>query len=79
MRTQPDNIIRSLEIHSSRLNKEAIIQAAHEEGLPEFFEGVTMALDAMITFGVKQVPEATVDGQGLAWTVFKELADNYPR
>ena len=34
-----------------------------------------MALDALVTFGVKQVPEATVDGQGLAWTVFKELAD----
>ena len=75
MRTQPDYIIRALETHPSRLNKEAIIQAAYEEGLPEFFEGVTMALDAMITFGVKQVPEATVDGQGLAWTVFKELAD----
>jgi len=75
MRTQPDSIIRALEIHPSRLDKEAIIQAAHEEGLSEFFEGVTMALDAMVTFGVKQVPEATVDGQGLAWTVFKDLAD----
>jgi DNA ligase 1 len=75
MRTQPDAIIRSLEIHPSRLNKEAIIQAAHEEGLPEFFEGVTMALDAMVTFGVKQVPEATEDGQGLTWDVFKDLAD----
>ena len=75
MRTQPDAIIRQLEIHNSRLNKEAIIQAAHEEGLPEFFEGVTMALDAMVTFGVKQVPEATEDGQGLAWDVFKDLAD----
>jgi len=75
MRTQPDSIIRALEIHPSRLDKEAIIQAAHEEGLSEFFEGVTMALDAMITFGVKQVPEATVDGQGLVWTVFKDLAD----
>jgi len=75
MRTQPDSIIRALEIHPSRLNKEAIIQSAHEEGIPEFFDGVCMALDAMVTFGVKQVPEATVDGQGLAWTVFKELAD----
>ena len=75
MRTQPDYIIRALETHPSRLNKEAIIQAAHEEGLPEFFEGVTMALDAMVTFGVKQVPEATEDGQGLAWEVFKDLAD----
>lgn len=75
MRTQPDSIIRDLENHNSRLDKEAIIKAAHEEGLPEFFEGVTMALDAMVTFGVKQVPEATEDGQGLSWAVFKELAD----
>ena len=75
LRRQPDYIIRALETNPSRLNKEAIIQAAHEEGLPEFFEGVTMALDAMVTFGVKQVPEATEDGQGLSWNVFKDLAD----
>ena len=75
MRTQPDYIIRQLEIHPSRLNKEAILQSAYDEGLPEFFEGVTMALDAMVTFGVKQVPEATEDGQGLTWDVFKDLAD----
>ena len=75
MRTQPDYIIRQLEIHPSRINKEQILEATCEEGLDEFFEGVRMALDAMVTFGVKQVPEATQDGQGLAWTVFKELAD----
>ena len=77
MRTQPDAIIRSLEIHPSRLNKEAIIQAAYDEGLPEFFEGVAMALDALVTFGVKQVPERSdvLTGQGLSWEVFKELAD----
>ena len=75
MRTQPDQIIRDLEVHSSRLDKEAIIRAAHEEGLPEFFAGVAMALDALVTFGVKQVPTATVDGQGLPWAAFFELAD----
>ena len=75
MRTQPDAIIRKLELHNSRLDKEGIILAAHQEGIPEFFAGVCMALDSMVTFGVKQVPEATVDGQGLAWTNFKMLAD----
>jgi DNA ligase-1 len=74
MRTQPDSIIRDLEQHNSRLEKEAIIRAAHEQGLPEFFEGLRMALDPLVTFGVKQVPEATEDGQGLAWTVFVDLA-----
>jgi len=79
MRTQPDAIIRSLEDHPSRLNKEAIIEAAYKEGLPEFFDGVRMALDPLVTFGVKQVPEATEDGQGLAWDVFKDLADKLQR
>ena len=77
MRTQPDYIIRALETHPSRLNKEAIIQAAHEEGLPEFFEGLQLALDPLVTFGVKQVPERSdvLTGQGLAWSNFKMLAE----
>ena len=79
MRTQPDFIIRQLEIHNSRLNKEQILEDAMAEGLDEFFEGVRMALDPLYTFGVKQVPEATVDGQGLAWTNFKMLAEQLNR
>jgi DNA ligase 1 len=79
MRTQPDYLIRQLEIHNSRINKEQILEAAHEEGLPEFFEGIRMALDPLITFGVKQVPQATEDGQGLAWTNFKILAEQLQR
>src|SRR6056300_1773371 len=77
VRTQPNYIIGALETHSSRINKEDIIRAAHEEGLPEFFEGLRMALDPLVTFGVKQVPERSdvLTGQGLAWPVFKELAD----
>jgi len=73
MRTQPDAIIRKLEDNNSRLAKEAILLEAMDEGLPEFFEGLTMALDPLVTFGVKQVPEATEDGQGLEWPTFKEL------
>ena len=89
MRTQPDWIIRQLEIHNSRLDKEAILKAAHEEGVPEFFEGLRMALDPLVTFGVKQVPtkeevwEDTAqggkkllpNGQGLSWGAFMHLAD----
>jgi DNA ligase-1 len=40
MRTQPESIIRSLEDHPSRINKEDIIEDAMKEGLDEFFEGV---------------------------------------
>ena len=77
MRTQPQDVIAKLEQHNSRLDKEAILHDAMQEGLDEFFEGVAMCLDAMVTFGVKQVPERSdvLTGQGLAWPVFKELAD----
>ena len=76
MRTQPQDIIAKLEADNSKLAKQAILKEALEEGVPEFFEGVTMALDPLVTFGVKQVPERTdvLTGQGLAWPVFKELA-----
>ena len=57
MRTQPQDIIERLEADNSRLAKEQVILEAMEEGLDEFFEGVTMALDPLVTFGVKQVPE----------------------
>ena len=75
MRTQPEYIIRSLEDHPSRLNKEDIIESAMTEGLDEFFEGVKMALDKLYTFGIKQVPiKEEAGGQGLPWTNFVELA-----
>jgi DNA ligase-1 len=78
MRTQPTYIIHALETHNSRLDKEAILKSAHEEGLPEFFEGLRMALDPLVTFGVKQVPERKdlLTGQGLTWNNFKVLADD---
>ncbi len=57
VRTQPQEIITRLEADNSRLAKEAVLQSAMEEGLDEFFEGVRMALDPLVTFGVKQVPE----------------------
>ena len=74
MRTQPQDIIARLEADNSRLAKEAVLADAMTEGLDEFFEGVKMCLDKLYTFGVKQVPESTQDGQGLAWPVFTELA-----
>jgi DNA ligase 1 len=77
MKTQPDSIIRDLENHNSRLDKEAILAAAVKEELTEFFEGVRMALDPLITFGVKQVPiKHDNTGQGLAWAVFLQMAND---
>ena len=78
MRTQPQDIIKRLEDHNGRLEKETILFGAMGEGLDEFFEGVTMALDPLVTFGVKQVPERDETperGQGLIWRDFKVLAN----
>jgi DNA ligase-1 len=64
-------VISTLEDHPSRLNKEAIILAQAEAGNKEFFEGTRLALDSMITFGLKQIPEKTdEDGPGLDWDSF---------
>lgn len=65
------SVISSLEDHPSRLNKEAIILVQAEAGNSEFFEGARLALDPMITFGLKQIPEKTdADGAGLPWDSF---------
>ena len=58
------------------MNKEQIIFEQAREGNSEFFEGARMAMDAMITFGVKKVPtHSGPDGQGLPWAVFFDLAE----
>ena len=44
MRTQPQDIIAKLEADNSRLGKEQIIEDAMNEGLDEFFEGITMTV-----------------------------------
>ena len=69
-----DAIIRILEDHPSRLNKEAIIESEAKFDNTELFEGFKLALSPYITFGVKQVPtHKGPDGEGLPWEAFKEL------
>jgi DNA ligase-1 len=64
-------VISTLEDHNSRLDKEAIILAQAEAGNREFFEGLNLAYNAMITFGLKQIPEKKdEDGPGLPWDSF---------
>ena len=74
---QPQEIIKHLEADNSKLAKQAILLEAMQEGLDEFFEGITMALDPLVTFGVKKVPERSdvLRGQGLDWNTFKVLAE----
>lgn len=71
-------IINDLELHPSRLNKEAIILAQAQAGNREFFEGARLALDPMITFGLKQIPEKKdEDGPGLDWDSFTLITTGF--
>jgi DNA ligase-1 len=64
-------VIADLENHPSRINKEQIILVQAQAGNKEFFEGCKLALDPMITFGLKQIPEKKdEDGPGLPWDSF---------
>ena len=70
--------IWDLECHPSRLNKEAIIEVIAQEGNNEFFAGCRLALDPMITFGLKQIPEKKdEDGAGLPWDSFSLIITGF--
>lgn len=72
----PWGVIQKLESDNSRLVKEDILEQEMLSDNSELFEGLKMALDCMVTFGVKKVPShGGPDGQGLPWTAFKALAD----
>jgi DNA ligase-1 len=67
----PWKVVAELEADNSRLAKEAIIGREAAAGNTEFFAGARLALDSMITFGLKQIPEKTdTDGPGLSWDNF---------
>jgi DNA ligase-1 len=72
----PWTVIANLESDNSRLAKEAIILKEAEAGNTEFFKGCQLALDAMITFGVKQVLEKKNEGgTGLSWDGFISVVE----
>jgi DNA ligase-1 len=71
---KPWEVIKLLESDNSRLAKESVVRTEAEAGNTDFFNGVRLALDVMITFGIKQVPEKTDnDGPGMDQESF-ELA-----
>jgi DNA ligase 1 len=71
----PWSVIEQLEADNSRLYKEQIVAQEAAAGNVEFFAGCRLALDAMTTFGVKQVEPKTGNGTGLSWETFKKTAD----
>jgi DNA ligase 1 len=82
---KPWDILAEIAADDSKLAKQAIIRREAAAGNDDFFRGVRLANDAMITFGVKKVDEKPaprkneVVGKGLSSTAFfalcKRLAD----
>ena len=82
----PWNIIQQLEADNSSLAKQEILKGAlayvaektntvADCSDNDFILGCTLALDPMVTFGVKQVPiREGADGEGLPMKEFEELA-----
>ena len=69
-------VIQKLRSDNSRLFKESVVLGEIGTENTVFFEGAKLALDKLVTFGVKQVPEKTENkGVGLTWADFvTELA-----
>ena len=70
--TDPWKIIKKLESDNSRLFKEDVVKENLKNLI--FQEGLAMCLDALVTFGVKQIPKSKEDGKGLDWDAFKKGA-----
>ena len=60
---QPWNVIQKLESDNSSLFKQSVIKDNIDN--VDFIEGAKMALDPLVTFGVKQVPFSETDGPGV--------------
>lgn len=53
---KPVDVIKELSLTSGRLEKEEIVARAWENKCYDFFKGVTLAYNGMITFGIKKIP-----------------------
>jgi len=78
MMRQPWEVITLLESDNSRLAKEAIIEREAILKNTVFFEGCRLALDKLITFGLKKIEEKTnEDGLGLDWDSFNLILTGF--
>lgn len=67
--------MRVLSETSGKIAKVAVLQKAIDDKNWVFFKGLQLALDPMITFGVKKIPEAVSCGGGICWGEFTALTD----
>ena len=67
-------IILQLETTNSRIEKEKIILGQMKEKNEIFLNGLNLAYDKLLTFGIKKIPLASTDGPGIEWEEFLEVA-----
>lgn len=74
---KPWEVIQELESDNSRLFKEGVIKRESDADNVEFFKGCKAALDAMVTFGVKDIAQwkGTGKEKGLDPSKFWEVAN----
>ena len=73
---KPWNVITALEINNSRKTKDSILKHEAMDNNDEFFIGVRIALDPLVTLGVKKVPvHGGPDGPGLLFGKFLVLVE----
>lgn len=65
-------ILKQLQSTTKRLEKEAILTKAWEAGHKDFFAGIKLANDGLITFGVRQVP-IKESNDGKEWLTFSHF------
>ncbi|MFL2660344.1 MAG: ATP-dependent DNA ligase [Alphaproteobacteria bacterium] len=71
---QNHKIILHLESTTSRIEKEKIILNQMENKNKIFLDGLKLAYDKLLTFGVKKIPISSSDGCGIQWEEFLEVA-----
>ena len=68
------DLIKELESSNSRLFKEEILRREMDKGNIFFFEGLKLAYNRLLTFGVKKIPESKFSGDGINWEDFEKLS-----
>ena len=63
-------IVKLLESSNSRKFKEEVLLEQMKLQNKVFFEGLSLAYNKLLTFGVKKIPESHTDGKGLDWEAF---------
>ena len=77
----PWDIVKDLEAADARTAKEAIVAAAAKEDNAQFFQGMRLCFDSLITFGVKKIEERPAEGKnvpasrGFSHEQFMQLAE----